>query len=342
METEDFIKIFSIVSKLQKLDLRFAGQFKDSVVDYILERKVPLREIRLDATNLVSDNKWREFFDKMGHRLESLELSWLDFAMDDETVRHLVDNCSQLKRLKMKRCFHLGDDSLEYFARLQTLEHLSLTLMVPTSVDCLTALIYSVGSNLQTLSLRRFQEADDQLLEAIHMTCQKLTKLAITDNDRMSDAGYAAMFNGWANPPLALASFSSNRDIDGGEPNGPENEIGFASDGFKALMQHSGACLERLKISSCRHISREALEEVFDGKKKYPLLKDMDLSFVSGVDTFIISSLLRSCPAVTKIAAFGCFDVVDVMVPVGVALIGVPSRAQDSIVQEGLTNVVNS
>lgn len=324
---------------MQKIDLRFAGQIKDSVIDYILERKVPLREIRLDAANLVSNDKWREFFDKAGSDLESLELSWLDFAMDDKTAQHLADNCYHLKRLKMKRCFHLGDESLEHFSRLQTLEHLSLTPMAPTSVDCLTALIFSVGANLQTLSLRRFQDADDQLLVAIHMTCQKLTKLAVTDSDRMSDAAYAALFSGWLNPPLSLVSFSSNRDIDNGEPDGPESAIGLASEGFRALMNHSGSRLERLKINSCRHISREALEEVFDGEKQYPMLRDIDVSFVSQVNSFVISRIFKSCPAVKKVAAFGCFDIIDVVVPPGLALIGVPT-AQDSIVQEGSPDAV--
>ena len=35
-----------------------------------------------------------------------------------------------------------------------------------------------------------------------------------------------------------------------------------------------------------------------------------------------------------KVTAFGCFNVIDVAVPKGVALIGVPN-AQDAIVQEG-------
>ena len=331
----DYIKIFSIIPKAERLDLRNAGQFKDEVIDYIIERRVPLRSIRLDASNLISDEKWREFFDKAGQKLEALELSWLDFAMDDDTVLHLVQGCSNLKRLTLKKCFRIGDSALQYISRLQNLEHLRLCFMSSVSNDNLTGLVYSIGHNLRTLSLQRFHDADEGLLEAIHLSCGKLTKLCITDNDTCADAAYAALFTQWKNPALSYVKLSSNRDIDNNMPDGPEEAVGLASAGFKALMAHSGSKLESLNIRSCRHISREALGEVFDGIKKYPLLELVDVSFVSRLDTVTMTGLFRSCPSLTKVAAFGCFDVKDVVVPTGVALIGVPT-AQDSIVQRSV------
>ena len=340
LETNDFIRIFSVVPKLEALDLRYAGQIKDSVLDYMLDRHVSLRSLRLDAANLVSDAKWREFFTKAGGSLESLALSWLDYAFDSETVRQLVNGCPNLKHLKLKRCFHLGDDALELVAQMKNLESLSLTFMAPTTSENLTNLVNTIGYGLCRLSLRRFQDADDTLLEAIHDNCEKLTKLAITDNDRCSDSCFAALFDGWNSPPLTTADFSSNRDVDNGAPDGPENAIGFASAGFLALMKHSGARLERLNLSSCRHISNEALSKVFDGRKQYPMLRDVDFSFVSRVDTTVIAGVFKSCPNIKKVAAFGCFDVRDVMVPPGVALIGVPT-AQDSIVIEGGTSLLD-
>jgi DNA repair protein RAD7 len=334
LETEDFNKIFAFAPKVERLDLRYAGQMKDSVIDYILERNVPLREVRLDSTNLISDAKWREFFIKMGSDLESLQLSWLDFAMDNETVAIMAKNCINLRRLKLKRCFHLGDEALTHLAALQKLEHLSLAFVTPVNTENLTNLVGAVGHNLHTLSLRRFQDVDDDLLRTIHSTCTKLKKLAITYNDRVSDAGFYSLFTNWQNPSLVTANFSSTRDTDSGDLDESTDVIGLASNGFKALMSHSGSTLEKLNISSCRHISSQALLEVFDGEKQYPALKDIDLSFIFSVDTTIVAGLFRSCPSLKKIAAFGCFDVAGIVVPAGVALIGVPS-AQDSIVQEG-------
>lgn len=326
---------------VQRLDLRYAGQFKDSVFDYMMVRKVPIRNLRLDAANLVSDAKWRELFDTIGNKLECLELSWLDYAFDNETVRHMVTGCPNLKHLKMKRCFHLGDDALELFSQMRNLESISLTFMTPTTGAKLTDMVLSLGKGLRKLSLRRFQDADDGLLEAIRQSCAKLTKLVITNNDRCTDAGFVALFSQWENPPLTAAAFSSTRDIDNSAPDGPEAAVGLASGGFFALMKHSGSRLERLDISSCRHISRETLRQVFDGKMQYPALADIDISFVSRVDTTVVAGIFKSCPAVRKVAAFGCFDVRDVIVPPGVALIGVPT-AQDSIVQEGSHTGLNA
>ena len=303
-------------------------------MDYILERKVPLRSLRLDAANLVSDAKWREFLDLAGFRLESLELSWLDYAFDNETTRHLVAACPNLRHLKLKRCFHLGDDSLDLFAQLENLQSLSLTFMTPTTASKVTNLVLSVGSGLQKLSLCRFQDADDTLLDAIHQTCAKLDKLAITDNDRCTDAGYAALFDLWKNPPLMSANFSSDRDVDNGTSDEAGDPVGFASKGFQALMKHSGQRLKKLSLSSCRHIARDSLSTVFDGKKQYPMLKDLDVSFVSSVDTTVMAGVFKSCPSIKKVVAFGCFDVRDVVVPSSVALIGI-ATAQASILQKG-------
>ena len=327
--------------KVEKLDLRHAGQLKDSVLDYIIERKAPLRSLRLDAANLISDAKWREFFDAAGAQLESVELSWLDFAFDEETARRMILGCPNLRHLKMKKCFHLGNNALDIFALTKRLESISLNFMTPTISDNLMNLIMSTGARLEKLSLSRFQDADDSLLEAIHQTCMKLTKLAFTGNDRCTDAGFAALFNQWKNPPLTVANLSSNRDVETGDPDEQDEEpVGFASNGFTALMRHSGQRLKKLNISSCRHISTESLSEVFDAKKQYSMLKDIDLSFVSQVDTTIIAGIFNSCPALQKVAAFGCFDVRDVIVPPGVALIGVPT-AQDSIVQDGGISSLN-
>ena len=300
--------------------------------DYILERQVPLKSLRLDASNLISDEKWREFFNRAGSKLETLELSWLDYAMDDDTVQHIVEGCPNLKQLALKKCFRIGDDALRHISQLHNLEQLSLCLMSSVSNDCLTSLVCSVGRNLRTLSLRRFQDADDGLLEAIHLNCSKLTKLCITDNDTCTDAAYAALFTKWNNPALSSVKLSSNRDIDNNSPDGPEDAVGLASAGFTALMAHSGSKLERLNVSSCRHISREALSEVFDGIKKYPLLKILDVSFVSRVDTVVMAGLFKSCPSIARVVAFGCFDIKDAIVPAGVALIGVLT-ARNSIVQ---------
>lgn len=334
METEDYIKIFSVVPNVRNLNLRNAGQFKDEVIDYIVERNIPIESLQLEAANLVSNDKWIQFFMRCGERLEFLKLTWLDYSMDDDAFSHLVRYCPNLKRLKLKKCFRLTDAALSAMSKLNRLERLSLRFPTPTSSDSLAELIPSIGPNLRTLSLENFTDADDDVLSAIHTSCTQLQKLRLTENDCCTDAGFLGLFTEWSNPPLAFVDLSSNRSIDYSQPDGPEEPIGLASAGFEALMEHSGSRLERLDISSCRHITYESFSKIFDGKQQYPLLKDINISFLTKIDTAIVAGMFRSCPQLIKVTAFGCFTVTDVAVPKGVALIGVPN-AQDSIVQEG-------
>ena len=307
---------------------------KDEVIDYLLERDIFLKNLQLDAANLISDEKWREFFSKRGEMLESLKLSWLDFSMNDETVEYLVAGCPNLKRLKLKKCFKVGDASLDAMSRLQNLEHLSIRFNLPTTAPPIINLIKRLGPKLSTLSLEQFGSADDEVLETIRNSCAKLSKLRFTENDYCTDAGYTALFTNWTNPPLKFIDLSSNRDIDCTNPDGPEDPVGLTSTGFKALMLHSGSKLESLDVSSCRHISHAALYEVFNGVKQYPELREINFSLLPHVDTAIVAGIFKSCPNIKKVVVFACFGVRDVVVPLGVALIGIPS-AQDSIIQEG-------
>ena len=305
------------------------------MIDYIIERNVPLKRLQLEAANLISNEKWVEFFEKRGSKLESLKLAWLDYSMDDNVFMHLVRNCPNLHRLKLKKCFRLGDTSLGAISELKKLEHLSLRFTTQTSPMALVDVIASVGCQLRTLSLENFEDADDNLLSTIHSSCNHLTKLRFTENDLCTDAGFVSLFNDWLNPPLTFIDLSSTRSVDCSKPDGPEEPIGLAAAGFIALMEHSGPLLEHLDISSCRHITYDAFWKVFvDGKPQYPNLKKMNITFLTNIDTAIVAGIFKSCPSLTQLTAFGCFNVTGVQVPKNVVLIGVPN-AQDSILQEG-------
>ncbi|KAL9605119.1 MAG: hypothetical protein Q9219_000053 [cf. Caloplaca sp. 3 TL-2023] len=334
LETEDFIKIFSYAPKVKTLNLQQAGQFKDEVLDYIIERDIPIQHLKLYAANLISDEKWVEFFVKCGHRLQSLQLKWLNCSLDDDAFAHMVRNCPNLKRLKVKKAFRLGDLALDNIKQLKRLERLSLQFKEPTSATNLAAMITAIGPGLRTLSLEDFYDADDSVLAAINTHCSQLEKLRFTDNDACTDGGYTNLFTNWSNPPLSFIDFSSNRSVDYDNPDGTQDMAGLATEGFEAMMAHSGSGLKTLMIASCRHIEREGLADVWDGKKEYSCLKTVDVSFVKRMDTPVVAGIFKSCPHLAKLTAFGCFSVSDVMVPKGVALIGVPN-AQDSIIQEG-------
>lgn len=299
-----------------------------------MERNVPLKRLQLEAANLISNEKWVEFFEHCGARLESLKLAWLDYSMDDNTFMQLVLHCPNLHRLKMKKCFRLGDTSLDAISELKQLEHLSLRFPSQTSSVALVDLIASVGSQLRTLSLENFYDADDNVLGTIRSTCARLNKLRFTENDLCTDAGFALLFTDWPNPPLTFIDFSSNRSVDCSKPDGTDEPTGLSAAGFMALMKHSGLLLEHLDISSCRHITYQAFSEVFDGKQQYPNLKQINITFLTNIDTTILAGIFKSCPELIQVTAFGCFNVTGVMVPKGIALVGVPN-AHVSILQEG-------
>ena len=334
LETADYIKIFSVMPTLRRLNLRNAGQFKDEVLDYMMERNVPIECLHLEATNLVSNEKWVQYFSQCGDKLQSLKLAWLDNTMDETTFAHIVRSCPNLKQIKIRKCFNLGDQALVALSSLKRLEQLSLQDFKSTSSATLARLILTIGPNLTTLSLGNFVEGEDEVLVAIRSSCVKLKKLLFTGTDCCTDAGFEKLFFEWVNHPLSVIDLSKDRFMDNSQPDGPEKPIGLASNGFKALLNHSGSTLEQLDITSCRHIEYESFLTMFDGIKQYPLLKELALNFLTKIDTTVVAGIFRSCPRLKKLQTFGCFNVTHLSVPKGVAVIGLPN-VQDSIVQEG-------
>ena len=325
--------MFATSPRLQKLVLDNACQFKNETMEYMIDKNNTMRWLHLYATNLINNEMWTKFFTECGSKLEALQLADLDTFFEDEHIQLMVDSCPSLSRLKLKRLRRLTTDCLETISQLKQLEHLSLQFSTGVSVpnDQVTTVITSLGSKLRTLSFQDFLDFDDALLETLASYCGRLEKLRLSTNDTITDAAWAQFFGNWQNPPLRFIDVSRTRDVDNANPDGPEDApIGIGEHAFPVLMEHSGSKLQYLHIASCRHIPYSSLISVFDGKKQYPELLEVDLSFVSNVDTLVLAGLFKSAPKLRKVVAFGCFAIEDVVVPQGVVVIGVP-RAQDAI-----------
>lgn len=327
--------MFAVSPSISKLVIRNACQFKDEAVEYMLEKCDKITYLQIYAGNLISNEMWLKIFKRYGGQLETLKLNWLDATFDDDIAADMVKLCPKLRRLKLKLCRRLGQTTIDAIATLKHLEHLSLQIASESSAESLINLIQARGPDLQTLSLEKFYELDATILASIHEHCTKLSKLRLSDNDLFTDASVSALFTDWANPALRVVDFNSTRDVDNNNPDGPEETVGLGNAGMKALMQHSGFALESLNIASCRHISLSTFNDIFDGQSTYPALENIDVSFCSRVDTRVIAGIFKSCQAIKKVIAFGCFDVQDVIVPREVVLIGVP-KAQDAIEQFGI------
>ncbi|KAI9797027.1 MAG: hypothetical protein M1833_005860 [Piccolia ochrophora] len=341
LTTGDFQRIFAICPGIKKLRLENAGQFKSEVLDYITNNPaISLTDFRVGAANLVEDEAWQRFFTAKGRNLESIKLSWIDVHFNDGTMAHLVKQCPKLKRVKFERLWKVTHKGIESLAGLKNLEHLTLerTQQAKTTIESkhFVKVLKTSGPNLRTLCLAAFPDIDDDLLAAIHENCHHLSKLRIKASTHLSDAAFVNLFTNWTNPALTSANFQFVRDNDANQPQqaaAEEQSNGLCSAGFEALMAHSGSRLERLEVTSCRHISHAAFANVFDGDKIYPCLKFICVSFCGAVDDIVLAGVFKSCPKLEKVQVFACFDVKDVVVPQGVVMIGRPNAQDDLAVQ---------
>ncbi|KAH7151980.1 hypothetical protein B0J13DRAFT_605058 [Dactylonectria estremocensis] len=329
---QDYVSIFQVSPNLRRLKIRCGIQFKDEVMDYLLTRDISLESFYLHGANLLSEEKWHEFIKARGRALKVLQVYYTDKHFGDETVGKLGEHCPNLTRLKIENNQQVSDKGVKALEGITSLVHLGLQLQTPTSTAAYTHTISQIGQKLQTFSLKIVPAVNDDLLKAINEHCHSLTKLRITDSESMTDNGFVSLFTGWANPPLHMIDFQKCRQLDSTKPRDNPDNIGLCSEGFKALMAHSGPKVRHLNVHACRHISREAFEEVFNEKDKYPELRELEISFCEEVTDFVLGCIFRACPNIREVNVFGCMKVKEVRVPRGVILVGVPN-AQGMIVQ---------
>jgi DNA repair protein RAD7 len=325
LSSDDYIKIFQIVPKIKHLRLRNAVQFKNKVMDHLLDTTVELESLSLHGSNLIDDTRWDRFLTEKGSHLKALKIYHTDGYFGDEQIKLLAKTCPNLQRLKISHNQKVTDKGIAHIANLPGLQHLSLEIYKPTSSPPYVDVLNSIGPGLRTLSLATVYHIDDSVLKAIHENCQNIFKLRITDNEVLTDQGFANLFTNWYNPPLTYIDLHKCRHIDAAVPRDNPNGIGLASRGFEALMAHSGSTLRHLNVHSCRHISLESFEKVFAPGTQYPELREIDLSFCQNVNDFVVGSIFRACPNLKTLKVFGNFGVRDVRVPKGKILIGVPN-----------------
>ena len=330
---QDFISIFQIAPNLRRFKARCAIQFKDEVMDYLLSRDIALESFYLHGANLLSEEKWHEYFAAKGQALKGLQVYYTDNHFGDESIVAIAKHCPNLLRLKVENNQKLTSKGVEDIGQLSSLEHLGLQLQNPTSSAAACRAVSKIGHGLKTFSLKIVPETDDNVLRAIHEHCRSLQKLRITDSEKMTDQGFVQLFTDWQNPPLHFLDLQKCRHIDSTRPRDNDDQVGLCGEGFKALMAHSGSKLENLNVHACRHISQEAFEKVFDDKAHYPELRKLEISFCEDVTDFVLGCIFRACPKIKEVNVFGCMKVKDVRVPRGVILVGVPNA--QGMVTEG-------
>lgn len=325
LREHDFIQTFQVATKMRHLKVRYAIQFKDEVMDYFISRNIALESMYLHGANLLSEEKWHEFLLKRGRDLKGLQVYYTDKHFGDETIGVLGKHCPNLCRLKIENNQKLTGNGVRDIGHLARLEHLGLQLQNNISSSAITHVLSRIGPQLQTLSLKIVPNADDEVLKSIHENCRSLRKLRITDSEAMTDQGFVGLFSGWANPPLSFLDLQKCRHMDSAKPRSNSDQVGLCSAGFTALMAHSGSKLRSLNVHACRHISRQAFEDVFMKGTRYPELTKLEISFCEEVTDYIIGLIFLACPKIKEVNVFGCMKVKEVLVPRGVILVGVPN-----------------
>ncbi|KAM3464351.1 hypothetical protein NHJ6243_002407 [Beauveria neobassiana] len=292
----DLISIFQVATKLRRFKVRCAIQFKDEVMDYLLSRDTCLDTFYLHGANLLSETKWHEFIAAKGGELRQLHVYYTDLHFGDDTIVELRKHCPRLQRLKVEHNQKLTSEGVKAIGALTSLEHIGLQ---------------------------------------VHhkITSESLTE-CIADSEVMTDSGFVKLFTGWKNPELSFIDLQKCRQVDAANPRDNPDKLGLCSEGFKALMAHSGPKIRHLNVHACRHITREAFEEVFNENAKYPELRSLEISFCEEVTDFILGSIFRACPKIKDVNVFGCMKVKNVLVPRGVILVGVPNA--QGMVTEGI------
>lgn len=331
---QDLVSIFQTAPKLHDLKIRCAIQFKDEVMDYFLSRDLLLDSFYLHGANLLSEDKWHEFLIAKGQCLKTLQVYYTDKHFGDDTMVVLKEHCPTLQRLKVENNQKVTAEGVKAIGDIRSLQHIGLQLLNTVSSDAISQMVSKVGLKLQTLSLKIVPEACDDALDSIHEHCRALVKLRITDSENMTDSGFVRMFTDWKNPPLRFIDFQKCRHLDSTQPRNNPDNVGLCSNGFKALMAHSGHKLQNLNVHACRHISREAFEEVFHEHAVYSELRHLEISFCEEVTDFVLGSIFRSCPKIKEVNVFGCMKLKDIRVPRGVILVGMPNA--QGMVTEGM------
>ena len=326
LSANDIINVFQRCPSLAHLRVKNAIAFSNEVVEFLISRHLELESFSIHGANLITEDMWAKFMEVKGHSLKSFKVYFTDKHFGDDALRLVRKHCPNLERLKVYHNQKVTAKGVSEIAHLPKLKHLSLHLFGnEVESDAIVNIIKHIGSNLMTLSLKDFTLLGNEVLDAIRMHCNSLSKLRITGSGGMTDFGFCNLFNNWKAPSLDHIDFQKCRFSDNANPNDNRRKVGLGSAGFIAAMEHSCQHLRTVDVNSCRHISKEALEEVFAVGKTYPELKKIELSFLQGMNDHIVGLIFKACPKLHSLAVFGCFKVKDVHAPRGRILLGVPN-----------------
>ena len=282
----------SLNPNLTNLRLDFCGRMDDTVASAWAAALPNLKRIELLGPFLVRAPAWQTFF-RAHPGLEGFLITQSP-RFDIECMRVLVENCANLKELRLKEVGQLSDEFLECLKPLGG-QLTYLDLSYPGKDDALTerALIdflEVVGGTLDHLDLSGNVDITDAVLfQGIKPHVLSLSSLVLANTPELTDAGVGEFFGNWKAPSLSALDMSRN-DL-------------LADAALKALVAHSGADLTHLNINGWKSVSEDALKLI---PRTATALKKLDVGWCRAVDDWFVKSVLERCEDIEEIKVFGC------------------------------------
>jgi DNA repair protein RAD7 len=254
--------------------------------------------IELLGPFLVRVEGWKAFF-QTHPQLESFLITQSP-RFDLECVESLVNNCQDLKSVRLKEIGKLDDTFLGPLKQLKNSLRL-LDLAEPgtsLSEESLIDLMTVVGSTLTHLDLSKHDLITDSFLHnGIKPHVRQLASLSLSDIPALTNEGVAKFFETWAeatgdekpNPPLIFLNLSRNHEL--------------SNDALSAILTHSGISLQCLNINSWKTVSEESLKEIAKRAKE---LRSLDVGWCREIDDFVMKDLIEGCQRLKQVKCWGC------------------------------------
>ena len=282
----------SLNPNLTNLRLDYCGRMDNSVAAAWAASLPNLKRLELLGPFLVHASSWQTLF-RAHPNLEGFLITQSP-RFDVECMQVLVDNCKNLKELRLKEVGKLNDDFLECLKPLGG-QLTYLDLSYPGTPDALSekaliGLLEAIGGSLDYLDLSGNEDITDALLfQGIKPHVLAASSVVLANTPELTDAGVAEFFQTWQAPALSALNMSRNPLL--------------ADAAFGALLAHSGEGLARLNVNGWKDVSEDALKALPGSAAG---LRELDVSWCRAVDDWFIKSLLEQCAEIEDIKLWGC------------------------------------
>lgn len=315
-------KIAAYCPRLESLTLNMCGQFHNDNLNYFASKLSNLKSLSLNGPFLINDETWQSFFDSnVGKNLRHFHLRNTHRFTNDSLVS-LLENCgNNLESLTLSRLDGLNSkpvyDLLPHF--LSKLKHLELSSPNQESLIDDDLIINLLAINCETLASLNLDKCSGLtnrfLVDGIRAFGSNITKLSLAELDQIDDTGLSGLFENW--------------DINGGLTDiCLERCISLSDKSIYAMLSHSSQTLVQLNLNSVKDISKMMFSKL-SRNNTFPLLTNLDIGFVRGVDDSVLAILSRICPKLEILEVYGnnrCTE--KALVRSGLTIIG---RQTDSI-----------